>query len=101
MQETAQEVLVYLGENPIVHAVIALIAGFAASKTVASESRLGLFSFWIVGALGLFLGQFSIVFFHLNEMLQQVSQFRLFFDLIATYVGSFVVATVIHFIKPN
>jgi uncharacterized membrane protein YeaQ/YmgE (transglycosylase-associated protein family) len=101
MQETAQEVLTYLGENPILYAVIAFIAGFAASKTVASEWRFGLFSFLIVGALGLFLGQFSIVFFHLKEILEQVSQFRLLFDFIAAYVGSFFVAAVIHFIKPN
>jgi uncharacterized membrane protein YeaQ/YmgE (transglycosylase-associated protein family) len=101
MQETAQEVLAYLGENPVLYTVIAFLAGFAASKTVASEWRLGFFSFLIVGAIGLFLGQFSIAFFHLKEMLEEVSQFRLLFDFIAAYVGSFFVAAIVHFIKPN
>jgi uncharacterized membrane protein YeaQ/YmgE (transglycosylase-associated protein family) len=101
MQETAQEVLVYLGENPVLYAVIAFVAGFAGSKTVASEWRLGFFSFLIIGAIGLFLGQFSIVFFGLKEMLEQVSQFRLLFDFIAAYVGSFFMAAIAHFVKPN
>jgi uncharacterized membrane protein YeaQ/YmgE (transglycosylase-associated protein family) len=100
MQETAQTVLQYLLQNPIAHLGIAFIAGFAGSKTVAYEGKAGLVIYLLVGAVGLFLSQFVIIFYGLNDYLETVSEFRLLFDFIAAYVGSFIVAAVIHFIKP-
>jgi len=55
----------------------------------------------IVGLVGLFLGEFMLVYFALNDYLENISQFRIFFDFIAAYVGSFFVAAIIHFIKPT
>lgn len=100
MQETARMVLHYFLSNPILCLVIAFIAGFAASKTVAHEGKAGFVLYFLVGVLGLFLGEFVLFFYGLLEYLKNVSEFRLLFDLIAAYIGSFVVAAVVHFIKP-
>lgn len=100
MREIAQEVLAYLLGSPILSLGIALATGFAGCKTVAYEGRPGFFRFLIVGAIGLFLGQFVILFFGLREYLEKLPEFRLLFDFFAAYVGSFVVAAIIHFIKP-
>jgi hypothetical protein len=54
----------------------------------------------MIGVFGLFLSQFVILFFGLQEYLETIPEFRLLFDFIAAYVGSFVVAAIIHFIKP-
>jgi len=55
----------------------------------------------IVGIVGLFLGEFMIFYYGLDEYLDNIAAFRLLFDFIAAYVGSFVVAAIIHFIKPT
>jgi uncharacterized membrane protein YeaQ/YmgE (transglycosylase-associated protein family) len=100
MQETAQTVLQYLLQNPIAYLGIAFIAGFAGSKTVAYEGRAGFVICLLVGVVGLFLSQFVIIFYGIRDYLETVSAFRLLFDFIAAYVGSFVVAAIVHFIKP-
>ena len=101
MQEAAQEVLTYLQSNPLLLLCIALVAGFAANKTVSSERRLGFISFLIVGLIGLFLGEFMLFYFKLNEYLEDVRGMRILIDFIAAFVGSFVVAAIIHFVKPT
>ena len=101
MQEAAQEVLTYLQSNPLLLLCIALVAGFAANKTVSSERRLGFISFLIVGLIGLFLGEFMLFYFKLNEYLEDVRRMRILIDFIAAFVGSFVVAAIIHFVKPT
>lgn len=101
MQQLAQDVLVYLRANPLMHTAMALIAGLAARKTVASEGQAGVVLFLIVGALGLFVGEFGIFLSGLDQWIDQIPQFRLLFDLIAAYIGAFIVAALIHFIKPN
>jgi uncharacterized membrane protein YeaQ/YmgE (transglycosylase-associated protein family) len=100
MQETAQTVLQYLLQSPIWYLGIAFIAGFAASKTVAYGASAAFILYLLVGVVGLFLSQFVIIFYGLREYLETVSAFRLFFDFIAAYVGSFVVAAIVHFVKP-
>lgn len=100
MRETAQAVFSYLLGNSVLSLVLAFIAGFAASKTVAYEGKGGFFLYLLIGVLGLFLGQFVIFFSGLQEYLATLPEFRLLFDLIAAYVGSFIVAAIIHFIKP-
>jgi uncharacterized membrane protein YeaQ/YmgE (transglycosylase-associated protein family) len=100
MQETARMVLHYFLSSAILCLVIAFIAGFAASKTVAYEGKAGFVLYLLVGVFGLFLGEFVLFFYGLLEYLKNVSEFRLLFDLIVAYVGSFVVAAVVHFIKP-
>jgi uncharacterized membrane protein YeaQ/YmgE (transglycosylase-associated protein family) len=101
VQEIAKEVFAYLQNHWIISLGIALIAGFAADKTVAYERRSSFFFFLIVGLIGLFLGQFVLLYFGLKDYLENISEFRIFFDFIAAYVGSFFVAAIIHFIKPT
>jgi uncharacterized membrane protein YeaQ/YmgE (transglycosylase-associated protein family) len=100
MQETAQVVFQYLLGNPVVHLGVAFIAGLAASKTVAYERRAGFFLYLLIGVFGLFLSQFVILFFGLQGYLEKLPEFRVLFDFLAAYVGSFIVAAIIHFIKP-
>jgi uncharacterized membrane protein YeaQ/YmgE (transglycosylase-associated protein family) len=101
LQESAQEVSAYLTANPLLSLGIALVAGFAADRTVAYERRSGFIVFLIVGLIGLFLGEFMLIYFKLVEYLENISEFRIFFDFIVAYVGSFLVAAIIHFIKPT
>ena len=100
MRPTAQAVFNYLLGNPVLSLGVAFVAGLAASKTVAYEGKAGFFLYLLVGVFGLFLSQFVILFFGLQEYLETLPEFRLLFDFIAAYVGSFVVAAIIHFIKP-
>lgn len=100
MQETAQVVFQYLLGNPVVYLGVAFIAGLAARKTVAYEGRAGVFLYLLIGVFGLFLSQFVILFFGLQGYLEKLPEFRVLFDFLAAYVGSFIVAAIIHFIKP-
>jgi uncharacterized membrane protein YeaQ/YmgE (transglycosylase-associated protein family) len=91
----------YLQANPVLFLGIAFIAGLAADRTVAYERRSGVRRFTITALIGLFLSQFVILFFSLQEYLETLPQFRILFDFIAAYVGSFIVAAIIHFIRPT
>jgi uncharacterized membrane protein YeaQ/YmgE (transglycosylase-associated protein family) len=101
MQDIFIESLAYFSENPIVSLVIALSAGFLATRIVASERRPGVIGFTIIGILGLFLAQLVILFFGLNEYLEDLHQLRNIVYLFAAFVGSFFIATIVHFIKPS
>jgi uncharacterized membrane protein YeaQ/YmgE (transglycosylase-associated protein family) len=100
MHDTARTVFQYVLSNPVLYLVIAFIAGFAATKTVGYEGKAGFVLYLLVGVLGLFLGEFVLFFYRLTEYLANVSEFRVLFDFIAGYIGSFVVAAIVHFIKP-
>ena len=100
MKEIAQEVVKYLQENLLDTIVIVVVAGFAATQTVVHGKKGSPVLYLIVGLLGSFLGQFAVRYFGIKEILDQVSEFRILFDFLSAYVGSFVVASLIHFIKP-
>ena len=100
MRETAQVVFHYLLGSPVIYLGIAFIAGLAANKTVAHDGRAGFFLYLLIGVFGLFLSQFVILFFGLQEYMEKLPEFRVLFDFLTAYVGSFVVAAIIHFIKP-
>lgn len=100
MREMAQEVLSYFQQSVLLFLGIGLVAGFAATKTVAHGRKGNLFFYLIVGVLGFFLGQVAILFFGLKETIDQLPDFRILFDFIAAYAGSFVLAAIIHFVKP-
>ena len=100
MNETAQQVLDYLGGSLLVSLVVAFIAGWAASKTVASEWRSGFILWLFVGMAGLFLSQFVLLFSGLQDYIEGISEFRLLFDLIAAYLASFLIAALLHFVRP-
>ena len=101
MGEALEKVATYLQPNPILALGIAFVAGFAAIKTVARDRRAGFVLFLLIGVIGLFLGEFVLIYFGLDEYLETISQFRLLFDFLAAYIGSFVVAAIIHFIRPT
>ncbi len=101
MQETAQEVFAYLQGSVLVSLALAFVAGLAAVKTVAYEQRASVVLFLIVGVLGLILGEFMIFWLKLDEYLEKIAELRIVFDFVAAYVGSFVIAAIIHFIKPT
>lgn len=79
---------------------VAFVAGWAASKTVASEWRSGVIVWLFVGVAGLFLSQFILLFSGLQDYIEGISEFRILFDLIAAYVASFFIAALIHFVRP-
>jgi len=99
--ETFQKVAAYLEPNPLLALGVAFVAGFAAVKTVAYDQRTGFILFALVGVVGLFLGEFVLLYYGLDEYLEPISEFRILFDLIAAYIGSFLVAAIIHFVKPT
>jgi len=101
MKEIAQAALQYIQENLLVSLVFAVIAGFAGMKTVSFAKKTNPALFFIVGALGVFLGQFAILYFGLKGIIDEVSAFRLFFDLLAAYIGSFIVASLVNFFSPH
>jgi uncharacterized membrane protein YeaQ/YmgE (transglycosylase-associated protein family) len=101
LQEILREVSAYIQENPILSLGVAFVAGFAADKTVAYERRSSILFFLVVGLIGFFLSQFMLLLFGLKDYLEKVSEFRILFDFIAAYIGSFIVAAVIHFVKPT
>jgi uncharacterized membrane protein YeaQ/YmgE (transglycosylase-associated protein family) len=99
--EAVQRVAAYLQPNPVLSLGLAFVAGFAAMKTVAYDKRAGFILFALVGLVGLILGEFVLTYYGLDEYLQPISEFRILFDFIAAYIGSFIVAAIIHFIKPT
>ncbi len=101
MGETLEKVAAYLQPNPVLSLGIAFVAGFAAMKTVAYDQRAGFILFALVGVVGLLLGEFVLLYYGLDRYLERISEFRILFDFIATYIGSFIVAAIIHFIKPT
>jgi uncharacterized membrane protein YeaQ/YmgE (transglycosylase-associated protein family) len=79
---------------------IAFIAGLAAGKIVAYERRSGLILCFVVGLIGYYLGEFVVIYSGLNVYLEQLAQFRILFDFVAAFFGAFVVAALVHFVKP-
>jgi uncharacterized membrane protein YeaQ/YmgE (transglycosylase-associated protein family) len=101
LEQIATEALSYIQANMAANAVIAIVTGFAACKSVASDWKdIGLL-FIFVGMAGFFLGQFMIFFLGLKEFLDQLPQFNWLFDLMIGFVGSFIVATIVNFFKPT
>jgi uncharacterized membrane protein YeaQ/YmgE (transglycosylase-associated protein family) len=99
MQELAQ-VIAYMQQKPFVVLTTAFVAGFAGNKTVAYERRSNVVLHLLVGLAGFFFSQFVILFFGLLDYLDALPAFRLLFDFIAAYIGSFVLAAIIHFLRP-
>jgi len=102
MNESASLAFSYLREHLLASAVIVVAAGFAASKTVVLGKSRNIILYVVVGLIGSFIGQFAIFYFGLREMLDWLSDFfRVFFDFLAAYIGSFIIAALIYFVKPQ
>jgi uncharacterized membrane protein YeaQ/YmgE (transglycosylase-associated protein family) len=100
MQEIAFETWQHLQDNLLVALVIALVMGFLASKTVTHWGKSNIAVYFIVGALGVFVGQFAVRLIGLKPVLDQVEGMWLLFDALIAYVGAFVVAAIAHLFKP-
>lgn len=100
MPEIILDSLRYIIENPILTLVIAFISGFLATRIVAAERRPGIIGFMIIGLMGFFLGNFMLSYYELNEYLDSLLEFRIVIDLTAAFIGSFVIAGIVHFLKP-
>ena len=101
MSETLQQVVAYVMTNLAGSLVIAVIAGFLATRLVAAERRPGVIGFTIIGSIGFFLGHFVINYYQFSEYLDSLQGLRIFIDLMAAFIGSFVIAGIVHFIKPT
>jgi uncharacterized membrane protein YeaQ/YmgE (transglycosylase-associated protein family) len=101
VEQTAREAFSYIQANMALSAVIAVITGFAACKSVASDWKGISLLFILVGILGFFLGQFMLIFVGLKDALSQLPEFTWLFDIVIGFVGSFIVATVVNFFKPT
>ncbi len=99
--EVARQVIDYLQGSVLLSLAIGFFCGWAAAKLVSQENRSGPIYFVVVGLLGLFLGEFVLFKLQLDEYIEPITEFRLLFDVIAAFVGSFFVAAIVHFIKPT
>lgn len=99
--EAAQKVIEYLQESLLLSLAIGFVCGWAAVRLVAQEGRRGAIYYLVVGLIGLFLGEFMLFTFQFDVYIEAIAEFRLFFDLIAAFIGSFIVAAIVHFIKPT
>jgi uncharacterized membrane protein YeaQ/YmgE (transglycosylase-associated protein family) len=98
--EMAQQVWRYFQQRAIAVLMIGYIAGLAAVFTVEGGKRRSWWFHLLVGALGSFVGQYAVFYMGLREILESLPEFRYIFDFFIAYLGSFVVAAVVHFIKP-
>lgn len=57
--------------------------------------------FLVIGLLGLFLGEFMLIYSKIVEYLESLAQLRILVDLIVAYLGSFLITAIVHFVKPN
>ena len=101
MWEIVLEALIYSIDNPLLTLLIAFLAGFLASRIVSADRRPGILGVAIIGLIGFFLSRFVLAYFQLNETLESLHGLGIFIDLLAAFVGSFVIAGIIHFIKPS
>lgn len=101
MQEILLDRLVYIFDNPVLTLVIAFVSGFLATRIVAAERRPGTIGFTIIGAIGFFLGNFMLTYWGLDEYLENLHGLRIFIDLVAAFIGSFIISTLLHFLKPS
>jgi uncharacterized membrane protein YeaQ/YmgE (transglycosylase-associated protein family) len=101
VEETAREVLSYMQDNAAATTIITVITGFAASKLVASEWKGINLLFIVVGLLGFFFGQFIALISGLKNILDQLPEFMWLFDFIIGFVGSFIIASIVNFVKPT
>ena len=100
LQEIASQANAYLQASPLTNLLVAFAAGFGAVKTAAQERKGGVVSALVVGVVGFFFAEFVIIYFGLIDYVNKLNGFRLLIDLIAAYIGAFLTAAAIHFVKP-
>jgi uncharacterized membrane protein YeaQ/YmgE (transglycosylase-associated protein family) len=100
LEDAALQVVEYLRGEPIVTLALSFVVGFGATETVSSEWSSGVILWLLVGFFGLFVSQFTLLTVGLEQYLNHLPEFRIVFDLLAGYLGSFFVAATFHFLKP-
>ncbi len=101
MRQSVVETLIYFLDNPILILGLAGTGGFVASRIVAADRRPGVIGFTVIGFLGFFLSHFVIAYAGWNEYLDSLRALRVVIDFVGTCIGSFVLAGLIHFLKPS
>ncbi len=101
MRELLLDRLIYIIDNPLLTLVISFISGFLATRIVCPNRRFGWLGAFIVGLIGFFLSYFVVSYLPLDEYLESLAGLRVIVDFLATFAGSFVIAGIIHFIKPS
>ena len=101
MWKSVIESLIYSLDHPLLSLLIAFLAGFIASRLVAADRRPGIIGYTFIGLIGLFLSRFVLSYYQLNETLNNLHELRIFVDLVAAFFGCFIIAAVLHFIKPS
>ena len=101
MREIVLETLIYVIDHPVLTIVFVFFGGFLANRIVLAERRLGVIGFTFLGLLGFLIGHFMIMYSGWNERLDDLRDLRVVVEFLAACVGSFVVAGIVHFIKPS
>jgi uncharacterized membrane protein YeaQ/YmgE (transglycosylase-associated protein family) len=101
MWELVVERLIYIIDNPILTLIISLSMGFVATRLACPNRRFGWFFTFVIGLAGFFLGSFVLSYAPLNEYLDSLAELRVIVDFLVAFVGAFVIAGIIHFIKPS
>jgi uncharacterized membrane protein YeaQ/YmgE (transglycosylase-associated protein family) len=101
MWEIVVERLIYFLDNPVLTLGISVVAGLLAARLACPNRRIGWFVSLIIGLLGFFLGDFVLSLLPLAEFFDRLGGLRVIIDFFAAFFGSFVIAGVIHFIKPS
>ena len=101
MRELIESTIVYLRGNLLANFVIALIAGGAACRTLASDKLSGPVIYCLVGIAGLFASQLLFIHLDLAQYLEPIASFRMLVDLCAAYAASLFIAAIINAINPS
>jgi uncharacterized membrane protein YeaQ/YmgE (transglycosylase-associated protein family) len=101
MGELVELAITYLRGNLMLNVVIALVAGGAACRTVASDRLSGPVVYCLIGVVGVFATQLFFIQLDLSQLLEPFTAFRLLVDLLAAYVLSLFIAAVVNAINPN
>lgn len=102
MEEVAKVTFQYLRDHLLATIVITFLAGFAGVKSVSLAKQGNVVLYIIIGLLGTLIGQFGVMYFGLREIFDMLPiLFRVFFDFLAAYIGAFLIAALINFVKPT
>jgi hypothetical protein len=101
MRELIELAIAYLRGNLLLNFVLALVAGGAACRTLASDRLAGPVVYCLIGIAGLFVSQLLFIQLQVPQMLEQFAAFRPLVDFGAAYATSLFIAVIINSINPS
>jgi uncharacterized membrane protein YeaQ/YmgE (transglycosylase-associated protein family) len=101
MRELFEPAIVYLRSNLLVKFAVALIAGGAACRSIASDRLSGPVVYCLIGIAGLFLSQSLFIQFDLVRTREEIGNFRMLVDFCAAYTASLFIAAIVNAINPS